>query len=199
VESPVPVATGRGGGRGAGSSVEVPAGAAEALAVTTDVPPALEEEEAGFLQLEVSNISPCAPLISRGCHLPFCFLVDRVTPIVPALAPAKELRSGAPATTRRRSVMAPRTTASVAMVGEASLDTAAVTGSLQEKAAAVSQVLVPRAPSQVLGQAHSESRAAGDREAAGAAADDDAPPRWCQLRGQPASAPECTPEVLVMW
>jgi hypothetical protein len=59
----------------AGSSVEAPAGAAKAPAGVTEVPPTLEEEEAGFLQLEVSSISPYTPLISRSCHLLFCFLL----------------------------------------------------------------------------------------------------------------------------
>jgi hypothetical protein len=35
--------------------------------------PTLEEEEVGFLQLEVSSVSPHAPLISRGGRLLFCF------------------------------------------------------------------------------------------------------------------------------
>jgi hypothetical protein len=104
----------------AGSLVEVPAGTAEAPEGATEVPPALEEEEAGFLQLEVTSISPRTPLISRGCHVLFCFLVDRVTPIVPALAPAKALRSGAPATTGRRSARVLLTAASAAETGELS-------------------------------------------------------------------------------
>jgi hypothetical protein len=42
----------------------------EAPACATEVPPqAFEEEEAGFLQLEVSSISPRAPLVSRDCCL----------------------------------------------------------------------------------------------------------------------------------
>jgi hypothetical protein len=151
-------------------------------------PPALEEEEAGFLQLEVSNISPCTPLISRDCHLPFCFLVDTVTLIVPALAPAKALRSGAPAMTRRRSARVPQIAASAAATGEPSRDTAAVTESQQEEAVAatVSQVLVPHASSQGRGQVHPESQPAGDHEAVGSAADDDAPPGCGQLREKPA-------------
>jgi hypothetical protein len=40
----------------------------------------------------------------------------------------------------------------------------------------MSQELVPRTPSQGRGQARSESRPARDHKAAGAAADDDAPP-----------------------
>jgi hypothetical protein len=63
-------------------------------------------------------------------------------------------------------------------MGEPSRNTAAATGPQQEEvvAATTSQVLVPRAPSQGRGQAHPESRPAGDQEAAGAATDDDAPP-----------------------
>jgi hypothetical protein len=47
-------------------SEEVPAGAAEAPVRTMEVPPALDEEEAGILQFEVSSVSPRAPSISRG-------------------------------------------------------------------------------------------------------------------------------------
>jgi hypothetical protein len=53
----------------AGSSAKAPVGATEA-------PPALEEEEAGFLQLEVSNISSYTPLILRGWRL-FLSFSDR--------------------------------------------------------------------------------------------------------------------------
>jgi hypothetical protein len=69
--------------------------------------PSLEEEEAGFLQLEVSSISPRTPLILRGCRSLLCLFVDRVTPIIPTLAPAKALRSVAPATTGWCSVRVP--------------------------------------------------------------------------------------------
>jgi hypothetical protein len=75
-------------------------------------PPALKEEEAGILQFEVSSISPRAPSISRGCRSLFRFFADRVMSTVPTLAPAKELKLGMPATTRRRSERAPRTAAS---------------------------------------------------------------------------------------
>jgi hypothetical protein len=119
-----------------GSSVEAPAGAAEAPASATEVPPTLEEEEVGFLQFEVSNISPRTPLISRGHRSFFCFLADRVTLIVPTLAPAKALRSGAPTTTWRRSARVPRTTASAAATGESLRVRAAVTEPQQEGAAA---------------------------------------------------------------
>jgi hypothetical protein len=111
-----------------GPSEEAPAGAAEAPAGAMEVPPALKEEEAGFLQLEVSSISPRTPLISRGCRLLFCFLVDRVTPIVPALAPAKALRSGAPATTGRRLARVLRIAASATATGKLSRVTTTVTG-----------------------------------------------------------------------
>jgi hypothetical protein len=92
--------------------------------------------------------------------------------------------------TRRRSARAPRTAVSAAATGEPSRDTAAATGPQQEEAAAattttLSQVLVPCAPSQGCGQAHSESRSVGNQKAAGAAADDDALPGWGQLRGNP--------------
>jgi hypothetical protein len=76
--------------------------------------------------------------------------IDRVTPIVPALTPAKALRLGTPVTTRRRSARAPRTAVSAVGTGEPSCDTAVAIGPQQEEAAAamMSQVLVPRAPSQ---------------------------------------------------
>jgi hypothetical protein len=98
----------------AGPSLEAPAGAVEVPTGATEVPPALEEEEVGFLQLEVSSISPHTPLISRGCRLLFCFFVDWVTLIVPALAPAKALRSGAPTTTGQCSARVPRAATSMA-------------------------------------------------------------------------------------
>jgi hypothetical protein len=179
-------------------------------------PPALEEEEAGFLQLEVSSISPRTPLISRGCRLLSYFLVDRVTPIVLALAPAKALRSGAPMTTGQRSARVPRiaagaaatgepsrvtaavmrpqqeevVAASVMVTGESSRVTAAVSGQQQEEAVvATSQALVLRAPSQGRGQAHPESQPAGDHEAVGAAADDNAPPDKANGGGNPGQPP----------
>jgi hypothetical protein len=183
----------------AGPSVEAPAGTADAPAGVTKVPPALEEEEVGIVQYEVSNIFPRTPLISRGGRLLFCFLVDRVTPTVAALAPGKALKSGMPATTRQRSERVPRTAASAAAMGEPSRVTAAAARPQQEEVAATtSQALVCCAPSQGRGQARPESRPAGDHEAAGATADDDAPPGWGQLRGQPGTAPECAPGVLVM-
>jgi hypothetical protein len=106
------MATGQGGGHGIGTrggrrSARRRAIGGGASGRDGDTPSVLEEEEAGFLQLEVSSISPCTPLISRGCRLLFCFLVDRVTPIVPTLAPAKVLRSRVPATIGRRSARVP--------------------------------------------------------------------------------------------
>jgi hypothetical protein len=77
--------------------------------------------------------------------IPLLF-VRRVTPIVPALAPAKALRSGAPTTTRRRSARVSRTAATM---DEPLRDMAVTTGSQQGEvaAAATPQVSVPRAPS----------------------------------------------------
>jgi hypothetical protein len=101
--------------------------------------------------------------------------------------------------TGRHLARMPRTAASAAAMGEPSRVTAVVTGPQQEEAVAVtSQALVPHAPSQGREQARWESRPAGDHEAAGAAAADDAPPGWGQLRGQPCSAPERAQKVLVM-
>jgi hypothetical protein len=66
--------------------------------------------------------------------------------------------------------------ASVMAAGEPSRVTAAVLGPQQEELTVeMSQALVPRTPSQGRRQAPSESRPAGDYEAAGAAAADYAP------------------------
>jgi hypothetical protein len=112
---------------------------------------ALEEEEARLLQPEEQHLHS-TPLISRGWCLSFRFLVHRVTPIVPALAPTKALRSGTRVTTRRCSSRAPWAAASAAVMGEPSGDVAVAAGPQQEGAmaaatAATSQVLVPHAPS----------------------------------------------------
>jgi hypothetical protein len=61
--------------------------------------------------------------------------VRRVTPIVPALAPAKALRSGAPTMTRWRSARAPRTVMGAAAAGEMSRETAMATRPQQGEAA----------------------------------------------------------------
>jgi hypothetical protein len=111
-----------------------------------------------------------------------------VTSIIPAIAPAKALRSGAPATTGRRLARVTRTrvsaavtsepsrvpasvtgpqqaevaTASAMMMGKPSRVTVAVAGPQQEEAAtATSQVLVPRASPQGRGHARPESRPTG--------------------------------------
>jgi hypothetical protein len=65
-----------------------------------------------------------------------CFFVRRVTSIVPALAPAKALRSGAPMTTRRRSSRAARAAASGAATDEPPRNTTVATGPQQEETAA---------------------------------------------------------------
>jgi hypothetical protein len=183
----------------AGPSMEALAGVVEAPAGVTEVPPAIKEEEAGILQLEVSSISPRVSSISRGGLSLFRFFAYRVTPTIPTLMPAKALKLGMPATTRWRSERALLTAASEAATGESSRVTTATTRPQQEEAAAAtSQALVPRAPPQGCGQAHSESQPTRDHGAAGATADDDAPPGWGQLRGRPRSAPERVPEVPVM-
>jgi hypothetical protein len=173
----------------AGLSVEVPAGAAEALTSTTEVPLALKEEEAGILQFEVSSISPRAPLILRGGRLLIFFLVDRVMPTISALAPAKALKSGTPAMTRRHSKRAPWTIVSAAATGEPSRTAAVARPQLKEAVAMTSQALVPRAPPQGREQARSESRPTGDHGAAGAAADDNAPPRVGPIEGATRVSP----------
>jgi hypothetical protein len=55
-------------------SVEVPAGTTEALAGAVEVPPALEEEEAGLLQFVVSSTLSCTLSTSRGRCSPFSFV-----------------------------------------------------------------------------------------------------------------------------
>jgi hypothetical protein len=57
-----------------------------------------------------------------------CFLVRRVTTIVPTLAPVKALMSGVPVLTRRRSSRVAWAAASAAATGEPLRDTAVVTG-----------------------------------------------------------------------
>jgi hypothetical protein len=83
---------------------------------------------------------------------------------------------------------------SVAVTGEPSRDTAVATGTQLEEAATTaekttSKVLVPCAPSQGRGQARPESRPAGDHEAAGDAADDDAPPGGANWEANPRHPP----------
>jgi hypothetical protein len=153
-------------------------------------PRALEEEEAGLLQLKVSSTSPYAFDFEGLVFTPLLF-VWRVTPIVPALTPAKALRSGAPTTTRRRSARVSWTAMGAVAAGGPSRNAAVATGLQQEEAAAAtSQVLAPRAPSQGHGRARPEGRPAGDQEAVAEAVDEDTPPGWGQSRGQPASGPE---------
>jgi hypothetical protein len=92
-----------------------------------------------------------------------CFFIRRVTPIVPALAPAKALRSGALMTTRRRSSRASR-----AATGEPSRDVVVASGSQQEKAAAVTAAMVMALSALV--------PTVGDRAMAMDVTDDHAPP-----------------------
>jgi hypothetical protein len=173
-----------------GASVEALAGAAKAPAGAIEAPPALKEEKARILQLEVSRISPRVPLTARGGRLLFCFLVDRVMSTVPALTPAKAIRSGTPVTTRRRSERAPWTVASAAATGEPSRVTAVVARPQQEEeTTATSQAPVPRAPPQGRGQARSESRPIRDHGATGATADDDTPPRVGPINGMTRVSP----------
>jgi hypothetical protein len=110
VESLAPVATGRGGGSGAGArrqavsrggrthrggAGEHRGGACERYSGDdrrhSGAPRTLEEAEAGLLQFEVSNTFPVRPGF-RGAGAQSCiFFIRRVTPTVPALAPAKAL------------------------------------------------------------------------------------------------------------
>jgi hypothetical protein len=113
----------------------------------TELPPALKEEEAGILQFEVSSVSPRAPSISRGSRSLFRFFADRVTPTVPALTPAKALKSGTPATTRRRSERAPQLAASAVTTVELS-HVATARPQQEEAVTAASRALVPHASPQ---------------------------------------------------
>jgi hypothetical protein len=81
--------------------------------------------------------------------LVFFFFVRRVTSIVPALAPAKALRSGAPVMTRQRSLRAPLAAASTAVTGEPPRDTAVALGPQQEEAVAATAAVVPASPALV--------------------------------------------------
>jgi hypothetical protein len=102
-----------------------------------------------------------------------CFFVRRVAPIVPALAPAKALRSDASVLTRRRSSRAPWAVGSAAATSEPPHGTAVTTGSQQEAAdaaaataAATAATTVPPVPVPTV----------GDWAAVVDIPDDDAPP-----------------------
>jgi hypothetical protein len=118
------------------------------------------------------------------------FPVRRVTPIVPALALAKVIRSEAFVPTRWRSSRVPRAVESVAASGMPPRDTAVATRPQREGTAVAAAAVVSESPALV--------PAAGDQAVVNVA-DDDAPsPRWGQWENQPASAPERAPGVLVM-
>jgi hypothetical protein len=89
VEPPAPVATGRGGGRGIGTRSGRESTYHRAIGGGTirhrggasvrdgDTPSALEEEEAGILQFEVSHIFARALLIRGAVAYSFDFLLTR--------------------------------------------------------------------------------------------------------------------------
>jgi hypothetical protein len=117
------------------------------------------------------------PLILRGWCSSLCCFIHRVTLIVPALAPAKALRSGAPVTTRQRSLRAPRATASTAVMSEPSRDTAVATGPQQEETAAVAAAT---AATVVASASPALVPAAGDQAVVDVTDDDAPPPGWGQ-------------------
>jgi hypothetical protein len=129
----------------------------------------------------------------RGARCsPLGFPVRRVTPIVPALAPAKMLRSGAPAPTKRRSSRVPR---AAAVAGEPPRNTVVATGPQQEVGAVAATTVAATAVASV---SPSLIPAAGDQAVVDIADDNAPPPGWGQWDNRPASAPEPTVGVLVM-
>jgi hypothetical protein len=96
-------------------------GAAEAPVGVVEAPQTFEEMEAGLLQLKVSSIPLCVPLISQcGCSSPAFFFAIRVSSAVPALAPVKALKLRMSLVTGHHSERAPRAAASVVAAGEPS-------------------------------------------------------------------------------
>jgi hypothetical protein len=119
-----------------------------------------------------------------------------VTSSVPALAPAKALRSDVSVPMRRRLLRAPQAAGSAATTDEPPRGTAAATGSQLEAAAAAAATaaataatIVPPAPTPTV----------GGRAAMVDIPDDDVvPPGWGQWEDWPAPAPEPAAGVLVM-
>jgi hypothetical protein len=108
----------------------------------------------------------------------FYFLVRRVTPIVPALAPAKALRSDTSVPTRRHSSRAPRAAGSTAATGEPPCGTAVATGP-QQKVVAVAAARA--AATAATSASPALAPTAGDRAAVVDIPDNDAPTlRWGQ-------------------
>jgi hypothetical protein len=109
-----------------------------------------------------------------------------VAPTVPALVPAKALRSDASIPTRRRSLRAPRVAGSVVATTEPLRGTDVAAGSRREATAAAAATAMattmptdPQAPAPV----------GGDRAAVVENPDDDAPPPgWGQWENYPATA-----------
>jgi hypothetical protein len=152
VESPAPVATGRGGDSGAGAhggrrpppggqwrrphapwrhrcAVGVPASATAATTGATAVPPELSRKrKRGFSNLRYVALCPCAPDFEWLWCSVLYFFVRRVTPTVPALAPAKVLKSDTSVLMRRHSSRAPQEVGSAAATGEPPRGTAVATG-----------------------------------------------------------------------
>jgi hypothetical protein len=119
-----------------------------------------------------------------------------VTPTVPVLAPAKALKLGTPATTRRRWERASRIAASVVATGEC-YDRGHKAAARRGGSGGLAGVGPPRPSPRALAGSFGEPSLQGswgDR----APADGDLSPRRGQSRGRSGSAPEHTPKVLVM-
>jgi hypothetical protein len=97
----------------------------------------------------------------------------RVTPIVPALEPAKALRSDTSVPTRRRSLRAPRAAESVAATGEPPCGAAVATGPQQEVATAAKATTATTAATSV---SPALAPTSGDRAVVVDIPDDDTPP-----------------------
>jgi hypothetical protein len=98
------------------AGVSASAAAATTGAVVTPPEPSRKRKR-GFSSLREVAFFPSAPNF-EGLELSFMFCIRRVALTVPALAPAKALRSDASVPTRRRSSRAPRTAKSAVATSE---------------------------------------------------------------------------------
>jgi hypothetical protein len=118
------------------SAAEASGSAATAMTGATTAPAKpLRKRKRGFSTLRYAVAPPDVP-VSRGRSSVFYLCVRRVAPTVPALVPAKALRSDASVHMRWRSSRVPRVTGSAAVKTEPPRGTDVAAGSRQEVAAA---------------------------------------------------------------
>jgi hypothetical protein len=159
-------------------------------------PSALEEEEAGLLQFEVSS-TLSARLRFRGAAAhPSPSFVVRGSPAVLDLVPVKALKLRTSLTTGQRSERVPQLAASVAAAGELSRTMTAAARPHQEgTTVAASQALVPHDPFQGRGRARSGGRSAGGHETVEAPTGGDSAPKGADRGGHlvqpPSTHPRC--------